>query len=102
MRTILAGVIVTAIGAGASSALPRQQADEPLPDGDGKKILQASCTACHDLKEVTKFRGFYTRPDWQDIVATMIQYGAKVEDKDVDVLVDYLARVLGKPSEAPR
>jgi mono/diheme cytochrome c family protein len=72
------------------------QADDGLPDGDGKKILNASCTACHDLTEVTKFKGFYTRDDWRDIVKTMIEYGAKVKDGDVDVLVDYLTRNFGK------
>jgi len=74
---------------------PAAQSDD-LPDGDGKKILQASCTTCHDLTEVTKFKGFYTRDDWRDIVNTMVAYGAKVKDSDVDVLVDYLARNLGK------
>lgn len=72
------------------------QADGELPDGDGRKILQASCTACHDLTEVTKFKGFYTRDDWRDIVKTMIEYGAKVKDTDVDVLIDYLTKNLGK------
>jgi len=74
---------------------PQGQSDD-LPDADGKKILQASCTACHDLTEVTKFKGFYTRDDWRDIVKTMVEYGAKVKDSDVDVLVDYLAKNLGK------
>ena len=73
----------------------RQQTDD-LPDGDGKRILQASCTACHDLTEVTKFKGYYTRDDWRDIVKTMIAYGAQVKAGDVDVLVDYLTKNLGK------
>ena len=71
------------------------QADD-LPDGDGKKILQASCTACHDLTEITKFRGYYSRDDWRDIVRTMIAYGAMVKLSDVEVLVDYLTKNLGK------
>ena len=69
---------------------------EELPDGDGKKILQASCTACHDLTEVTKFKGYYTRDDWRDVVKTMIEYGAVVKESDVDVLVEYLTKTLGK------
>lgn len=72
------------------------QASDDLPDGDGRKILQASCTACHDLTEVTKFKGFYTRDEWKDVVKTMVEYGAKVKAEDVDVLVDYLAKNLGK------
>jgi hypothetical protein len=70
--------------------------EDELPDGDGKKILMTSCTACHDLTEVTKFRGYYNRQQWRDIVVTMMEYGAPIDDKQVDVLADYLAATLGK------
>ena len=79
---LLAGAIITA-------------ADD-LPDGEGKKILEKSCTTCHDLTEITKLRGFYTRAQWRDVVVTMKEYGATVDDKQVDVLTDYLAANLGK------
>ncbi len=55
-----------------------------------------ACTACHGLREVTKFRGYYTRPQWRDIVLTMVDYGAPVNDKQVEVLTDYLTAELGK------
>ena len=70
--------------------------EDELPDGEGKKILVASCATCHDLSEVTKFRGYYTRAQWRDIVVTMVEYGAPVEAKQVDVLADYLALHLGR------
>jgi virginiamycin B lyase len=95
-------LLVLVLGQFTASAGARQAKDD-LPDGEGKKILETACTACHDLTEVTKFRGYYTRDEWRDIVRTMIEYGAKVQDKDVAVLVDYLTKTLGKPaSEAPR
>jgi hypothetical protein len=53
--------------------------DDDLPDGDGKKILQAQCTSCHELSEVTKFRGYYNRAQWRDIVVTMVEYGADLK-----------------------
>jgi cytochrome c5 len=71
-------------------------ADDGLPDGPGKRILDASCTACHGLDEVTKFKGFYTRAQWRDVVVTMVDYGATVAPADVEVLADYLAEHLGK------
>jgi len=80
--SLLAGAIITA-------------ADD-LPDGEGKKILEKSCTTCHDLTEITKLRGFYTRAQWRDVVVTMKEYGATVDDKQVDVLTDYLTTNLGK------
>ena len=82
-----------------ASTQPRPVAAAPgneLPPGAGRAILQTSCTVCHDLGEVTKFRGYYNRPQWQDIVATMTGYGANVRNEDVDVLVDYLTQSIGR------
>jgi cytochrome c5 len=76
-------------------AVATPQSDD-LPDGEGKRILQTSCTACHELTEVTKFKGYYTRDEWRDVVKTMVEYGAVVKPDDVDVLVDYLAKNFGK------
>jgi len=67
-----------------------------LPAGQGRTILQTSCTVCHDLGEVTKFRGYYNRAQWQDIVTTMAGYGAKISKEDVDVLADYLTQSIGR------
>jgi virginiamycin B lyase len=70
--------------------------DDNLPDGDGKKILQAQCATCHELTEVTKFRGYYNRAQWRDIVVTMVEYGADLEKAEIETLADYLAEHLGK------
>lgn len=72
--------------------------DEELPEGAGKQILLDACTSCHGLNEVTKFRGYYDRTQWRDVVVTMVEYGAPVEPPQVDVLADYLMQHLGKPS----
>lgn len=86
------------IGVGAvvlASAILTAQNDG-LPDGEGKRILLTACTNCHDLTEVTKLRGFYTRAQWRDLIVTMREYGAAVDEKQVDVLADYLGEHLGK------
>ena len=69
---------------------------EQLPEGPGKQILMTACTSCHNLREVTKFNGFYGRGQWRDIVLTMMDYGAPVNDKQIEVLSDYLTSTLGK------
>ena len=71
-------------------------ASEELPQGPGRQILMRACVSCHNLREVTKFKGFYTRPQWRDIVQTMVDYGAGVNDKEVEVLSDYLTEHLGR------
>ena len=97
MRLVIAGVsgllaLVVLSASGAQAVSP----EDELPDGEGKKILVSSCTSCHDLTEVTKFRGYYDRKQWRDIVVTMMDYGAPVNEKQVDVLADYLAEHLGR------
>jgi cytochrome c5 len=79
----------------ASTAVAGQSADD-LPEGDGKKILLNACTACHDLGEVTKFKGYYDRDEWRDLVKSMIVYGAQVTGEEEEVLVDYLNKHFGK------
>ena len=71
-------------------------ADEPLPAGPGRQILMSACVSCHNLREVTKFRGYYNRQQWRDIVLTMVDYGAPVSEQEVEVLSTYLAESLGK------
>jgi hypothetical protein len=80
--------------AGSSHGVHAQ--DEQLPEGPGRVILATACSSCHELKEVTKFKGYYDAAEWRDLVVTMIKYGAQVKDKDVDVLVEYLARNFGR------
>ena len=84
-----------ALSAGMWTAAQSKPEDE-LPDGPGKRILQASCTSCHDLGEVTKFKGYYTRAQWRDVVQTMMDYGAMLQPGEADVLADYLDQHQGK------
>jgi cytochrome c5 len=83
-----------AIAAAAWGAV--QNAQPPLPEGEGKKILETACTVCHSLKEVTKFQGYYARENWRDIVRTMIADGAELKDAQIPVLVDYLTQTFPK------
>ena len=97
MRWLFPLAAAVALTIAVTDAAPRAAGPEDeLPEGEGKKILTTSCTSCHDLTEVTKFRGYYDRKQWRDIVVTMMEYGAPVDEKQVDVLADYLAKNLGK------
>jgi len=74
--------------------------DPQLPDGDGKKILQAACTACHGLDGVVRLH--LDKAGWEGLVASMVSNGAQVESKDMPVLIDYLVKNFGsaaKPAE---
>jgi hypothetical protein len=90
-----AAVFIAALLSAPVTTQSSNPSDE-LPDGEGKRILQASCNSCHELTEVTKFRGYYDREQWRDIIATMVEYGAELEGAEADTLADYLAKHLGK------
>ena len=80
----------------AHAASQSSSSTDDLPDGEGKKILESRCTSCHELTEVTKFRGYYNRAQWRDIVVTMVEYGADLKKPEIETLADYLAQHLGK------
>jgi hypothetical protein len=63
-------------------------------DAAAKKILQDSCTSCHDVDLVSGQR--YTKDDWQNVVVSMMAKGASMADKDVPILVEYLAKTYPK------
>jgi cytochrome c5 len=68
-------------------------AQENLPDGDGKKILQTACTACHGLEGVVKLH--LDKDGWEGLISSMVSNGAQVDQKDFPVLVDYLVKNFG-------
>ena len=91
-----AAVLFVAVLCSVPATSQTSTSDDELPPGDGKKLLQARCTACHELNEVTKFRGYYNRAQWHDVVVTMVEYGAELEKAEIETLTDYLAQHFGK------
>lgn len=72
--------------------------DPQLPEGDGKKILQTACTACHGLDGVVKLH--LDKEGWEGLVSSMVSNGATVDTKDFPVLVDYLVKNFGPAQPA--
>lgn len=72
--------------------------DVQLPDGDGKKVLQNSCTACHGLDGVVRLH--MDKGGWEGLVSSMVSNGAQVDMKDYPVLIDYLVKNFGPEKPA--
>lgn len=72
-----------------------------LPPGNGKVIVQRTCTGCHALKVVTSKRA--SRTQWSQLVNQMVSRGADLEDEEIEVVIDYLAKNFppGKPPSEP-
>ena len=104
VRLLIIALVIMCLAAGLTAGQqPPQKDEEELPAGEGKAILISACTSCHNLKEVTKFKGYYDLAEWRDIVTTMVAYGAKLDDAQSTTLAEYLAKNFGRKSnEAPR
>jgi cytochrome c5 len=84
----------------ATAAMAFAAVQNDLPEGEGKSILQNSCTSCHGLAALDKFKGTYKAKDWSDLVNNMKAYGATISDSQVTTLVDYLAKNFGPKDSA--
>jgi cytochrome c5 len=73
--------------------------DASLPAGDGKKILETACTACHGLEGVVKLH--LDKDGWEGLVSSMVSNGAQVDQKDFPVLVNYLVTNFGPAGSKP-
>jgi len=89
-RTLLlaaAGLFVFAPAAGQEQA-------EKLAEGVGADLVQAKCTLCHDLGNITRIR--QSREGWEDTLKTMIRRGAPISPAEQDIILEYLAKHYGK------
>jgi len=68
----------------------------PATQDPGLVIMNRACTVCHAISEITKFKGYYGKNQWADVVRTMRADGAQLQDSEVPVLVDYLNKTYGK------
>lgn len=84
---IASGCLLFALGA------PAQQADK-LTSGPGADLVQAKCTLCHDIGNITRIR--QARDEWEDTVKVMITRGAPITAAEAAVIVEYLTKHYGK------
>jgi len=68
-----------------------------LPDGPGREETTRVCLDCHGTGNFRALR--LSREDWADQVAEMVDRGAKGTEKDLSLVVDYLATNFGKDSK---
>jgi mono/diheme cytochrome c family protein len=64
-----------------------------LPDGAGKELVEARCTACHDLERVATVKR--QRQEWPALVANMVGRGATATPEEAQAIASYLAAQFG-------
>ena len=65
-------------------------AAQTFPDGPGKEILEKKCSTCHAPEQVTTFGR--SAEEWHEVVVSMIDLGAEINEEEAKVLVEYLAK----------
>ena len=80
MILVVAFVAVFAVG---------QSPNEQLPAGAAKDKAEAACLTCHEARIIMQQR--LSKAAWGREVDKMMKWGAEVDPKDHDALVDYFS-----------
>jgi hypothetical protein len=67
--------------------------EDALPEGPGKTIVFKKCQACHGLDLVRNERG--SRENWAGILDEMVNNGLVINEKDKNLVLEYLSSHLG-------
>lgn len=78
---------------GPGAATPVADVKVALPLGPGMELVEARCTACHDLERVAGIRR--RKADWPTLVANMIGRGAVATPDEAQAIASYLATNFG-------
>ncbi len=72
-----------------ASSVVAQSPNAPLPPGDAKEKAEAACLACHEARIIVQQR--LSKVAWTKELDKMIKWGAEVDPKDRDALIDYFS-----------
>ena len=70
-----------------------EPAEQKLPEGQGKELVELICSFCHPPTYPLRKR--LTQPEWQRLVIEMLQE-EEVSQQEKDAIVAYLAKALPK------
>ena len=79
------------------SAFAETSGGDQLPAGPAKAVAAAACLTCHDSRIIVQQR--LSKPAWVKEVDKMAKWGAAVDRKDREALIEYLS--VNFPSDKP-
>lgn len=68
-----------------------------LPAGKAKDVVATVCTECHGVANIRRQR--LSRDEWTSEVSDMVDRGAKANDDQVALILDYLVENFGPASK---
>ena len=66
---------------------------------EGQQLVEKRCQGCHNLRRVDT--AAKDADGWRETIQVMIQDGAEIEEAEIPVLVQYLAREHGPVPDGP-
>jgi hypothetical protein len=93
---ILTLAVLTATAALAGESSPNS--NDQLPAGPAKEKAEAACLTCHEARIIVQQR--LSKPAWTKEVDKMMKWGAQVDPKDRDALIDYFSANFGPDQPA--
>ena len=86
-------VLLLATALLALAARAQSESTIELPPGPMQKKATDACTECHEARIIVQQR--LSKPAWTKEVDKMIRWGANVDSRDRDALIDYLSSNFG-------
>jgi len=100
---LISTVLLVAVGTTVAAGESPSATNTPLPAGAMQEKAAEACSSCHEARIIVQQR--LAKPAWVKEVDKMIKWGAEVDPKDREALIDYLAASFGSdqpPYVAPR
>jgi hypothetical protein len=95
---ILTLAVLTATAALAGESSLNSNFNGQLPAGPAKEKAEAACLTCHEARIIVQQR--LSKPAWTKEVDKMMRWGAEVDPKDRDALIDYFSANFGPDQPA--
>ena len=85
---VIAAALFALLPLAAQAQGPAQIPGPPLPQGNGKDMVEGICTQCHQVNMITGSSG-YTHDGWKELTSTMIDLSSNPDARET--MLQYLA-----------
>jgi len=96
MSRVLGFILAMSLAAVVLFSAATSSAQRP---SEGQQLVEKRCQGCHTMRRVDT--AAKDADGWRDTIRVMIQDGAEIEESEIPVMVQYLAREHGPVPEGP-
>lgn len=96
MSRLLGFVVAVSLAAAVLFSAATSSAQRP---SEGQQLVEKRCQGCHTMRRVDT--SAKDANGWRETIQVMIQDGAEVEESEIPVMVQFLAREHGPVPEGP-